>query len=402
MKALIPAALALSLLPCRADWPTYLGPTRDAVSPDSIANRDWDSKPLATLWKAEVGRGCSSFAIAGGKAYTLGNSRDEDTLWCFDLMSGKVLWKHSYPERLDPKYYSGGPGATPTVDGNLVYSVSKSGKLFAVNTGSGEVVWSKDFRRDFGANQPTWGWSGAPLIVGSALLIDAGGKGAAVVALDKSNGNVIWKSGNDEMPGYASLVRSTLGGSDTILAFHGKALCGYDTKSGKLLFRQEWKTDYDVNASNPVPWKDGVFVSSGYGTGAGFIKVSGGQTSVAWTDNKLPLQFQNAVAHGDHVFACFGDARQRAEFRCVSLADGSTVWSERFAGNRGSVLKVGKDLLLLTENGELVLAELSTTGFNQVTRQQVLAKTIWGAPALSQGVLLARNNDGETVCLDLR
>ncbi|MFV1993929.1 MAG: PQQ-binding-like beta-propeller repeat protein, partial [Verrucomicrobiales bacterium] len=192
-----------------ADWPQYLGPDRNGVSNETDWNRDWAAREPTVLWKADVGAGCSSIAIADGRAYTMGHSRGKDRVLCLDAATGKKIWEHRYPQELDGGLYQGGPSATPTVDGEHVYTVSKNGDLLCLASATGEVLWAKNYLRDFGGRKQMYGWAASPLVRGGKLFVDPGGPGAAAVALDKLSGETLWQSG-DESPGYASPVHARL------------------------------------------------------------------------------------------------------------------------------------------------------------------------------------------------
>jgi len=386
------------------DWPQFLGPDRDGKSAEVGWNTDWDNDEPAILWKADLGRGCSSFAVADGKAYATGNSGDQDTVFCLDAVTGKELWKHSYKQALDPKFYKGGTSATPTVDGDYVYVVGKEGDLFCLRTNNGEVVWQKNFQKAFGAKRQMWGWAAAPLIEGKMLIVDPGGKGASAVALNKATGEVIWQSGDDQH-GYTPPIRFTHEGTDGVLLFSGTGLHGFALKDGKPLFRYPWKTRYDINASTPVPFGDNcIFLSSGYKTGCGAIRLgAGGAVEELYRNDELSLQFQAPVKVGEHLYAVDGAAgSQKAHLRCLHLPTGAVAWSEKFSGELGTLIQVGAHFLIMKSVGELQLAKLSPKGYSPLASLQILRKDVWAAPAFANGLLYARNNDGQAVCVDLR
>lgn len=384
-----------------ADWPAYLGAKQDGYSAETGWRTNWDDEEPVVLWKAELGKGMASFVVADGLAITTGNVGDRDTVWCFDVKSGELKWKHVYDEDLAPKYYEGGTSATPTISDGRVYAASKSGKLNCLDLKSGDVVWKVDYVADLDGKHQTWGWAAAPRVVGDFVLADPGAKGRSVVALDKRTGKAVWESGTAQ-PGYCAPVVYEHAGEDAVAYFHGKTLAGYRLKDGKELFEIGWKTKYDVNASPPL-FRDGrFFVSSGYGTGAGGIDLTGVKARVAWTDKELQLQFQNALLVDDGVVAMFGDKGKLKGNLCwVDHATGKVSWSAKLGGDRGTVLMVGGKLIVFTERGELVVGEASKSGFEEISRAQVLSKTCWAAPAFSDGMILVRNNAGKAVCLDV-
>ncbi len=164
--ALLTAAPAQS-----ADWPRWRGPDLNGISKETA----WSPKALngepKILWRAKIGMGFSSFAVADGRVYTTGNAADTDTLFCFDAETGKELWKHSYPEPLDPKYYEGGTSATPSVDGDTVYQMARKGQAIALDAQTGKVKWAKNVAKEVGAEVPTWGFAASPVVHGELLVL---------------------------------------------------------------------------------------------------------------------------------------------------------------------------------------------------------------------------------------
>src|SRR3954471_19340904 len=184
------------------DWPRWRGPDLNGISKEKEWSVSWPTEGAKQLWKASVGIGFSSVAVADGRLFTLGNKEETDTVHCFDSESGKQLWKHSYPCPLDPIYYEGGPGSTPTVDGPDVYTLSKRGHLFCFEAATGKLLWKKNLMEEVGAEKPRWGFAGSPLIQSNLVIVNVG---AAGTALDKSNGNIAWKS-DTNATGYATPI----------------------------------------------------------------------------------------------------------------------------------------------------------------------------------------------------
>src|SRR5882762_5881471 len=123
-----------------ADWPQWRGPQRNGVSVENGWLDTWPGGEPKIAWKARVGLGCSSFVVAEGRAFTLGHADEQDTVWAFDAVSGKELWKHSYPAELGDKYFEGGTTGTPTVGGDKVYTLSRWGDVFCFDTATGKVL----------------------------------------------------------------------------------------------------------------------------------------------------------------------------------------------------------------------------------------------------------------------
>ena len=105
---------------------------RDRLECDGLARVG-----AAKLWETNVGTGFSSVSIADGKLYTMGHPEDDDVVWCLDAATGAEVWKFSYPSALVDNLHDGGPAATPTVDGERVYTLGKEGHLFCLNANTG-------------------------------------------------------------------------------------------------------------------------------------------------------------------------------------------------------------------------------------------------------------------------
>lgn len=384
-----------------ATWSSYLGPNGNGTA-EGMIPAEIQTKGPKTLWTAKIGKGCSSFTIADGKAYTVGNINDEDILWCFDAATGKVLWKTTYDEKLAPKYYDGGPGATPIIDGGLVYNLSKSGRLSCHEAATGVQKWMVHFQDDLGGNMPTWGYSSSPVIYGDSLICLPCSKKGAMVLLDKKTGKLRWQSSNSARPGYSAPVLYQHKGKDAAVVFHGRTLVGYDlTDKGKVLYEFEWRTPYDVNASNPQVLGDLVHLSSGYNMGYAVIDISKETPEIVHRNRDLPMIFQNSFVQGGDLIGCFGDKRYNTELYRMDFKTGKILWKHPLPGTRGSTALIGDTTVVLTETGLVVFGKAGEKEFTESGRHQVLQKLCWAPLAIGEGKLFARTNQGEAICLDL-
>ncbi|MHA3772395.1 outer membrane protein assembly factor BamB family protein [Verrucomicrobiota bacterium sgz303538] len=390
-------ALGFCVLPVHADWPHYLGPTLNGVAPEKA----WSGQvpgAVKALWKTNVGKGTSGVTVVGDRAFTMGNVDGKDVVVCLDVKTGKEVWKHEFPLALDPNMFEGGPRATPTVDGNRVYSLSHQGDLWCLDAATGKKVWYKHYQKDFGGRRPDWGFAGSPTVADNLLLCDVGGTGASTVALNKATGDVVWKSGDDKA-GYASPIVATLDGKQTVVVFKADHLVGYDLKDGHELWRTEWKTSYDVNAATPlIVGKDRVFVSSGYNTGCALFEIKDGKANQLWRNKNLRTQINTAVPAQGYVYGLDGNTGG-GNLVCLDLNTGEKKWEEKSVKGGSLILADGK-LIILSEKGELVVADASPNGFKASLRAPVLDKRCWVQPTLSAGRLFVKDNDGNLACLD--
>jgi outer membrane protein assembly factor BamB len=380
-----------------ADWPQYRGPTQNGVVPEKIPVLLKEPPPL---WKINVGTGTASVTVAGTHAFTAGNfEKKTDAVVCLDTATGKTVWRCDYPQALDPNLFEGGPRATPTLDGDSVYVQGHAGDLFCLSAGSGKVKWHKNLVSDFGGKKPGWGYAGSPTVEGNWVIVEPGGSSASTVALDKATGALVWKSGSDES-GYASPVVADFAKKRTIVVFKAKAIVGLDASNGQELWRSEWKTDYDINAATPLVVGNSLIVSSGYGSGIALFDVTPAGLVQKWRNRSLRAHINSPVIRKNSIFGIDGNVGG-GNLVCLDLVSGNKKWEERSVKG-GSLVLADDKLIILTEKGELVVAEAIASGFKALLRTHVMDKRCWVQPTLSGGKLFVKNNAGDLACLELK
>ncbi len=385
-----------------ADWANWRGPNYNGIS----AEKDWDpskiKEPIKPLWKASLGIGFSTVSVSDGKVYVSGNtgkkgtdkSKHKDVIFCFDAETGKQLWKHSYPQQLDPKFYEGGTLASPTVAGGKVYTISKDGKAFCLDAKTGSVIWRKNLLNELGVKRTTWGQSGSPLIVDNMVIYNVGAKG---VALNKGSGDLLWQSGTDPS-GYATAVPFMNGDQKCIALFSFSDIIGLDATTGKELWRYPWKTKYDVNAADPIIAGNLVFISSGYNIGCGLLKVDGANVTELWRNKNMRNKINGSVLWEGHIYG----VDEGGELRCLNFKTGELLWVQEGFG-MGSLMIADGKLIVLGEKGNLVVAETSPAGYKPISQANILSGSrCWSVPVLANGRIYARNAAGDMVCLDVK
>jgi len=379
------------------DWYRWRGPDLNGISRETGWNANWPKDGPRKLWQAQIGVGFSSFAVSEGRVFTTGNADGKDTLFCFAADTGKVLWQHSYAHPLDDKYYEGGTSATPTVDGQAVYSLSKRGHLFCLNAADGKVVWSKNLAEETGAKVPTWGFASSPLVQDQLLVVNVGTAG---MALDKATGKVVWQTGADAA-GYASAVPFVEDGRKRLAIFGAQFLFAVALEDGKEAWRHAWKTSYEVNAADPIIKGSTVFLSSSYGTGCALIEFANGQTKELWRNKQMRNHFNSCVLLDGHLYGTTGQSGQASHLMCLEWNTGAVKWTERSVG-LGALMAADGKLIVQAEKGELMIVKAQPSGFEAISRAQVLGGKCWTTPVLSQGRIYSRNAAGNMVCLDVR
>ncbi len=376
------------------DWPQWRGPKRNGISAEKDFLTSWPKEGLHRLWAAKVGVGFSSMSVAGGRLYTMGNVSDVDHVLCLDTANGKTLWDYKYPcAAADPNGYPG-PRCTPTVDGNLVFTVSRNGHVLCLSAANGALVWTKNLMGDFGGYVPQWGFAGSPLVEGELLILETGASGRSVAALEKKTGRVVWANGN-YAAGYASPVAFDLARDRVVAVFSAGGLTGRAVSNGRVLWHYNWHTSYDVNAATPVIFEDKIFISSGYGTGCALLQVSASSIQPIWSNKNMRNHMNACVLWQGHLYGF-----DEGQLRCLDVITGAVKWSTPAYG-KGSLMRADGKLILYGERGRLGLAEAAPTGFRELAAAQVLGgNSTWAVPVLSNGRIYCRSL-GDLVCLDV-
>lgn len=394
-----PVLVALGFAAIQAeDWPRFRGAGFDGKSTEKGWLGTWPGGQPKQVWKKSVGTGFSSVAIASGRLYTAGNSGKQETIYCLDAGTGEPVWSHSYVEELDPKYYEGGPSATPTVDGNFVYSVSKTGRTLCLDAASGKVVWERALAKELGVAAPTWGFAGSPHVEGDLLILNMGSHG---VAVKKLSGETAWLSGKDAA-GYGTPVPFTTDGKRGIAIFGAKNVFTIEPQTGAVFWSFPWKTEYEVNSADPVVSGSLMFVSSGYGSGAGVVRFDSGTPVKVWENKEVRAHFASGIAIGNYVYAVDGQGGDKdSRLKCLELSSGKVQWASPTA-ETGNLTSADGRLIWLTGRGEIVVVEAKPDKYTEVVRAQVTGGKCWTVPVLAGGRLYVRNAQGVIVCVDMK
>jgi outer membrane protein assembly factor BamB len=379
------------------DWPCFHGPERNNISRETGWLGAWPAEGPKRLWKASVGAGFASVSVAEGRLYTMGVVAGQETVSCLEAATGALLWKHAYPYVFKPQYYEGGSSSTPTVDGARVYSLGQAGEMNCLEAATGRLLWSENIAREFGLEVPTWGFASSPYLAGELLLLNAGTRGTA---LDKATGKLVWNNGKTP-PGYSSAVPFAMDGQAAAAFLTAREVAAVEIKTGKLLWKHPWKTDYDANIADPVIEGDRVFISSAYKSGCAQVQFSVSPPRELWRHKEMQTHFNSAVLVGGYLYGVDGEADKPALFKCLDWKTGEVKWSSKGLG-LGAVMAAEGKLIILGEKGELVIAEATPAAFKPLARAQVLGGKCWTSPVLAQGRIYCRNSKGDLVCIAAR
>jgi outer membrane protein assembly factor BamB len=419
-------ALVVSQTITADDWPQWGGPRRDLVwreagIVDTLPAADSSTGMLPRVWTAKIGAGYAGPAVANGRVFVADRIADQnlERVLCFDAETGDEIWTHPYEARYTISYPLG-PRATPTVDGDRVFSLGAMGHLFCLDAATGNVIWQKNLPKDFGTKIPVWGMAGAPLVDGDQLIILAGGEpGALVVSLDKRTGQERWRALEGEEPGYCAPVILEVAGQRQLIVWHPAAVAALDPANGKELWQEPFQVRAGMTISTPRQVANRLFVT-GFYSGPLMIELDqqGRNPNVLWRTASSSTEIENNTLHAVMCTPIFTDEHvygvgSYGELRCLEADTGRTVWETREPTGEGrwwnAFLIPHEDrVLICNEQGEIIFARLSPDGYQELSRAKLIEPTqpiqrrmtVWSHPAFAMRSVFARN-DGELIRVNL-
>lgn len=393
------ALLLGAMLPAQeaggAYWPQWRGPHRDGIARDEA----WSVEPGGDpVWTAELGLGYSTVSIADGRLFTMGHDAadESDSVYCLDPRTGEENWKHTFDAPLMNMAHTGGTLSTPSIDGDTVHVIQRTGRYMGFRAATGEVLWDRDMKEEYGLEMPTWGFSAAPLILDDQIVLNMG----KVISLDRKGpfdkkGRERWITDNHGHA-YSTPTLFEHDGKARLAVFCGDGLVILDAATGSELAKSEWETRYNVNAATPVVHEDRIFISSGYNKGCSMLRFDGESLETLWTNREMRNHMSGCVLFGERLYGF-----DETQLRCLDL-DGNVCWTQRGLGKGALLLADGK-ILALSGRGELVVAEAGPEEYVELSRQKILdGGRQWTTPVLAGGFVYCRNSRGTLVCVDRR
>lgn len=404
------AGLLLLTALLAANWPQWRGPERDGTSSEKGLLQKWPAEGPKLVWHIEgIGDGYSTPSVVDDRLYVISNRGLEDEfVQAIGTADGKQIWETRIGKVGEPDQQPSYPAArsTPTVDGDWIYVLGSDGDLACLARGDGKIRWTKNVRTEFGGEPGEWAYSESPLIDGDRVVCSPGGKEATLLALDKTNGEVIWKSevpGGDKA-GYASIVIAEADGVKQYVQFLGGGVVGVDADTGKFLWRYDRTGQGPANIQTPVT-RDGLVYSAGGRAGGALIRLKSenGRFDVeeVYFDSKLPTAIGGAVLVGDYLYGT-----TRATMVCVDFKTGEIQWTHERGLAPASICYADGQLFLHGENGDVGMVEATPEKYIENGRftppevPEVGNSKAWAYPVVSQGRLYIRDM-GSLWCYDV-
>ena len=405
MTALLLGLALMVAGPGAAAWPQWGGPDRNFRVADPGIAAAWGPQGPPTIWRRPLGDGFSAIVGDGETVYTLFREGDQDVAVALRAATGESVWTAAYAapfEETCSERLGQAPRASPLIAGDRLITVSAGAEMRSFDRHTGARQWHLQLVPPSSDAQKPCGYASSPLLYKDTVLTLAGGAGRAVVAVDVATGRQRWAS-QDFLNGYSSPLLIDVGGRMELVVFTAGEVSGLDPDTGTLEWSVPHPADYGVNVALPVYGDDRLlFVSSAYNGGSRVLELTrtdtGVQATERWAHKRVRIHFGNAVRLEDRVYASSGDFGS-APFAAVDVTTGDIVWRDR-AVARSSLIAVGSQLLILDEDGTLVLATPGPDGLQVHGTHQVFSGRAWTPPTLIGTRLFVRDRK-EIVALDL-
>lgn len=379
-----PDAVATTVTETAIRWPGFRGENQNGVVRGTRIGTDWQNQPPVALWRQPVGPGWSSFAVRGDYFFTQEQRGEEETLSCYRLDSGEVVWRHGDSTRFWESNAGAGPRATPTLHGEMVYSFGANGVLNALRAADGSVVWSRNVAEDTGAEVPTWGLVSSPLIVNNLVVVHAG----QLAAYDLATGEPRWTGPTDGVS-YSSARHLSLDGSPQIMIVNQEGATSVDPANGTVLWQKE-VPGFPMALPLQINDTEILIGSSRTATRRWQVTKNKGTWSVheVWSSNGLKPYFNGFVVHEGFVFGFDGSI-----LSCIDLETGERRWKGGRYGHGQMLLLPDQDLILVvTEKGAVALVSAKPEGFEELANIPAIDGKTWNHPVLVDHTLLVRND----------
>jgi len=386
-----------------ADWSQLLGPKRDGSSEETGLARSWPGGAPKVLWGRDVGAGWSGVAVAGDRIILFHRIENQEVVEGLDRQTGQQKWKQSYKTNYRDDFgFDNGPRATPLIANGRVFTLGADGDLTGWDLKEGTQLWQRNVNSDYKVRKAFFGVGSSPIMAAGKLLLNVGGKGAGVVAFDPGTGQERWKTSDDAVS-YSSPILAKVGGQELAVFLTREGLLALTPDKGEVRYTYAWRprNPNSVSGASPILAGDEILLSVSYDTGAVLLRAEKGELKEIWkNDESLSAHYNTPINDKGHLFGIHGRQEYGPMLRCIEWSTGMVRWTKEGFGC-ATLLKADGMAIALTEDGELVLFELSPDSYKELARASLLTKPCRAPTALADGRLYAR--DGKRlICIDLK
>jgi outer membrane protein assembly factor BamB len=374
--------------PAPPQWTQWGGPNRNFQTQATGLRDTWPAAGPRVMWKRPLGEGYSAPVVENDVLYTMYGKRREEVVLAANAQSGATLWEHTTPMTFESdaaREMGNGPYASPLVVGNRLFTAGVAGRLQCFDKKSGKLVWTQQLWTEHGGSRMMYGYSSSPIAFREMVIVPVGGRGKALMAFQQADGKVIW-SKNDFGNVYSSPILINMSGIEQLVSVMDGSVIAVNPHNGDLQWQVPFKADYSIAVATPVWGQDGLlFVSAEYNAGAKVIQLSkagvGTKATELWNSVRLRLHHGNAMRIGDAIYFSSGGKGSQAILSAVDARTGKIHWQERSI-EKATFLWADQKLITLDQDGNLMIAHPSTSGFKISAKASLLTRLSWTPPVL--------------------
>ena len=416
------------------DWPEFRGEGRLGVWLETGLLQTFPAHGLKVRWRTPINAGYAGPAVVDGRVFVTDfeatrGMRGTERAMALDETTGEPLWTQAWEADYAGIQWEVGPGATPTVDGDRVYVLGRTGTLSALAVDTGEILWRKQYGEDYGVDRMQWGFdwgfASAPLVDGERLICFVGGSpDARVVAFDKITGEEIWRAlPSDADLGVAQPIIIEAGGARQLIVWNPDEIASLNPVTGAVYWRQPYVVGGAMTVAVPVQVGAQLFFTTFY-DGPMMLTLNQDRpgATVAWKGSSnseirtegLHAVLATPIIDGGYIYGICS----YGQLRCLNAETGERIWEtqdatvERRRWVSGFMVRNGNRVLLNNDRGELVIARLSPAGYDEISRTHLITPTSapgnrrelrhvnWVHPAYANKHIYTRN-DEEIISLSM-
>jgi len=372
--------------------------------------QSWPEGGPELIWmNNELPTGHSSVSTGNNTIYLTGNVDQDDILAAIDPSSGKIKWQTVYGKAWTASFPES--RCTPTVEGERVYVSSGSGEIACIDGISGEIIWSVNASEIHKGTYGQWGIAESLIIDGDKLYFTPGGPETMTIALDKTNGNLIWKSKSlNDSPAYVSPILIDYAGKKMIINVSLTYIFAVDASNGDILWSVNHMEALDSRASIAV-WPDApmikavtplyhdgrIYVTGGYDHGSIMLALNedGTDIKVVWTDSVLDVHHGGVVLVDGYIYGANWLSNADGNWCCLEWNTGKKMYEEHWKC-KGSIIYADGLLYVYDEkNGFVGLVRPNPAKFDLVSSFKVKEGRgpHWSHPVIKNGNLFIRHGN---------
>jgi len=396
------------------------------------------------LWTVDVGEGFAGPAVRAGQVFLLDRTNAQDLLRCFQLATGRELWRFTYDAPGTLPF--NGSRNVPTIDEHTAFTLGPFGDFHAVDLLTHRALWARHLVNDFKdpvidseqpaatrpeklarVQVPMWGLTQAPLVYKDTVIVAPQTQSTGLVAYDKRTGAIRWRSdyiGRNWYSHVSPYLTMLCGVPQVIMLAQPSdpekspdeappaLISSIDPETGRVLWQTPTPGPYKIPIPQPLRVaEDRLFITGGLKMGCLMLQVSAnaGQwgTEVLFYNRMVAAHIHSPVLYQGRIYLTSfkEDGGSRVGLVCLN-AEGEVLW-ETGSGlqfeSGGFLIADGMVFALHGKTGELNLLGLAETGPKLLAHAKVLdarGANAWAPLALSQGKLIVRDQH-QMKCIDV-